>query len=149
MRTNNSKRFFRIAYALLMTIFFSMTPINASAIKATGSCPKNVMGGMHMGMTDSGEEMAGMKMSMDMSSPAAQLADTECVNCHGTHGISHSKDVPNLAGQNQLYLCEWLAACRSEGGKCESHEDVAIKLTEDEILGLSAFYASMPTFSKR
>ena len=99
---------------------------------------------MHMGMNHSGHDMAGM----DMQSPAARLADAECVNCHGVHGISHSKDVPNLAGQNQLYLCEWLAACRSEGGKCESHEDIAPKLTEDDILGLSAFYASMPIFSK-
>ncbi|MEN9681976.1 MAG: hypothetical protein RLZZ627_1869 [Pseudomonadota bacterium] len=146
MRRNNSVRFIRLAQALLATAFLSMNSLNAWAIKATGTCPKNVMGGMHMGMNHSGHDMAGM--NMDMNSPSAKLADAECVNCHGTHGISHSKDVPNLAGQNQLYLCEWLTACRSEGGKCESHEDVAGKLTEDDILGLSAFYASMPTFSK-
>ena len=144
MRTHNSVPFIRSLLALLVATLLGITSIDAWAIKATGTCPKNVMGGMHMGMDHSGHDMTGM----DMNSPAAKLADEECVNCHGVHGISHSKDVPNLAGQNQLYLCEWLAACRNEGGKCESHEDLAGKLSEDDILGLSAFYALMPTFSK-
>lgn len=144
MRTNHSFRSIRFAHALLVIFSLSMASMNAWAIKATGTCPKNVMGGMHMGMNHSENDMTGM----DMNSPAAKLADAECVNCHGVHGISHSKDVPNLAGQNQLYLCEWLVACQSEGAKCESHEDVAGKLTEADVLGLSAFYASMPTFSK-
>jgi cytochrome c553 len=134
----------RYTQAVLLATLLGLFSLNTWAIKATGSCPKDVMGGMHMGMDHSGHDMAGM----DMDSPAAKLADTECVNCHGVHGISHSGDVPNLAGQNQLYLCEWLAACRNEGGKCESHEDIAGKLSEDDILGLSAFYSLMPTFSK-
>ena len=144
MRTNDSIRLIRFAHALLLGTLLGMTSVNSWAIKTTGTCPKEVMGGMHMGMDHSGHHMAGM----DMGSPAATLADAECVNCHGVHGISHSKDVPNLAGQNQLYLCEWLAACRNEGEKCESHEDLAGKLSEDDVLGLSAFYALMPTFSK-
>lgn len=144
MRTNNFMRPIRFAQALIVATLLGMTSVNTWAIKATGTCPRDVMGGMHMGMDHSGHDMAGM----DMNSPAAKLADAECVNCHGVHGISHSKDVPNLAGQNQLYLCEWLAACRNEGGKCESHEDLAGNLSEDDILGLSAFYALMPTFSK-
>lgn len=144
MRTNNSTRRIRFAHTLLLGTLLGMPSVNAWAIKATGTCPAEVMGGMHMAMEQSGHDMAGM----DMSSPAAKLADAECVNCHGVHGISHSKDVPNLAGQNQLYLCEWLAACRNEAGKCESHEDLGGKLSEDDVLGLSAFYALMPTFSK-
>jgi cytochrome c553 len=131
-------------FFLFIGFLLVTTPFGASAVKSTGTCPKEVMGGSHMGMNHSKEDMS----QMSMNSPAAKLADSECVNCHGVHGISHSKDVPNLAGQNELYLCEWLVACHEEGGKCESHEDVAGKLSEEDILGLSDFYASMPSFSK-
>jgi cytochrome c553 len=128
----------------LITLLLTLASPISWAISETGECPKDVMGGSHMSMNHSGHDMS----QMDMNSPAAKLADAECVNCHGVHGISHSKDVPHLAGQNELYLCEWLVACKKEGGKCESHEDIASKLTEENILGLSHFFASMPTFSK-
>lgn len=128
----------------MLSLLLTTVTTSVYAIKATGTCPKEIMGGAHMGMDHMGHDMS--QMSMDL--PVAKLAEDECVNCHGVHGISHSKDVPNLAGQNALYLCEWLVACHEEGGQCESHEDIAGKLTEEDVLGLSNYFAAMPTFSK-
>jgi cytochrome c553 len=129
-----------------LALFLALITVTTSAwaIKSTGVCPKDIMGGAHMGMNHMGHDMS--QMNMDL--PVAKLAEAECVNCHGVHGISHSKDVPNLAGQNALYLCEWLVACQEEGGQCESHEDIAGKLKEEDVLGLSNYFASMPSFSQ-
>ena len=134
----------RLGLCLSIGILLISCPLSAQAIKATGSCPQELTGGIHMGMNHSGQ---GESQPKDHS-PSAHLAEAECVNCHGLRGISRANDVPNLAGQNALYLCEWLEGCRSEGNKCESHEDIAGKLTDEDIMGLSALYASMPTFSQ-
>lgn len=128
----------------MLFLILTTATTSAWAIKATETCPKDIMGGAHMGMSHMHHDMS----QMNMDSPAAKLAEAECVNCHGVHGISHSKDVPYLAGQNALYLCEWLAACHKEGGACESHEDIAAKLTEEDIVGLSNYFAAMPAFSQ-
>ena len=59
---------------------------------------------------DLGHEVMDMsKMHMD-ASPALKLSQSECASCHGLHGMSHADDVPNLAGQNAIYLCQWLAS---------------------------------------
>lgn len=134
----------RLGLCLSLGILLISCPLGVQAIKATGSCPKELTGGIHMGMNHSGH---GESQAQDLGA-AGRLSDAECVNCHGVHGISRASDVPNLAGQNGLYLCEWLEGCRSEGKQCESHEDIAGKLTDEDILGLSALYASMPTFSR-
>lgn len=133
-----------ITQVLIFGIALFCATENAWAISETGTCPDHVMTGTHMGMSHMNQDMS----AMSENDPWVKLADDECANCHGVHGLSHSKDVPHLAGQNALYLCEWLTGCHKEGKSCESHEDVAEKLTEKDILGLSRFYASMHSFSQ-
>ena len=113
------------------------------AIQASGTCPKDLSEGMNMA-----DMSAGTHEMPAMSPKAMELVDSECVNCHGTKGISHSHDVPHLAGQNPLYLCEWLAGCRTEGKRCESHEDLAEKFSDEEIIGIAQHYGMMPNFGK-
>ncbi len=77
----------------------------------------------------------------------AKRAEAECSSCHGTdgNGISASDDVPNLAGQEFIYLCSWLNACRKQGKKCEGHEDIAAQLSDQDIVDLAMFYAHLPS----
>jgi len=120
---------------------------NAYAVKEKGECP---MSHTHMGHgLDMGHESMDMGHMHMEETPTLKLSQTECASCHGLHGMSHADDVPNLAGQNSIYLCEWLAACRSEGKACESHEDIASKLTDRQIIELSEFYSHMHDFAMK
>ena len=114
----------------------------AMAIRQGGDCPMShahMAHGMDMDMSTT--DMSNMKMP---PSDGESLAVAECVSCHGKHGMSRADDVPNLAGQTAMYLCSWLAGCRAEGAKCESHEDIAAKLTDQNIMDLTEFFAHMP-----
>ncbi|GAB1718948.1 MAG: hypothetical protein NTAFB09_06790 [Nitrosospira sp.] len=77
----------------------------------------------------------------------AKRAKAECSSCHGTdgNGISETDDIPNLAGQEFIYLCAWLEACRKQGEKCEGHEDIAAQLSNQDIADLAMFYAHLPS----
>lgn len=120
-------------------------PDIALAIKASGSCPIDLSSEMHMGdMSGSAHAMS----AMSMPKKTLELIESECINCHGTRGISHSHDVPHLAGQNALYLCEWLSACHKEGTQCESHEDLATDWTDEDLIALARHYSMMPSFSQ-
>ena len=100
-------------------------------VRLSGSCP-----------ADHAADMGGSK-----SKAGAKYAEAECSSCHGTdgNGISSSDDVPNLAGQEFIYLCAWLDACRKQGEKCESHEDIAAQLSDQDIVDLAMFYAHLPS----
>jgi cytochrome c553 len=127
---------------LLMSITFP-----AFAIKATGDCP---LTHEHMGHgADMGSESMDMSKGHEMKTTTLQYTQHECATCHGLHGMSRGSDVPNLAGQNQTYLCQWLVGCREEGKACESHEDLSSKWSNQEIIELSEFYSHMHDFGKK
>ena len=109
------------------------------AVPQSGSCP---VGHHHMGHS---MEHAKMTKASKGIKPVEKLAEAECSNCHGIKGISTSDDVPNLAGQQPVYLCAWLDGCRTQGEKCEGHEDIAAKFTDQEIVDLADFYAHLPS----
>jgi cytochrome c553 len=108
----------------------------AFAVPQSGSCPAGHLHKGH-GMSQDAETGRGGNGIRIVE----KLADAECSSCHGAKGISVSGDVPNLAGQQFMYLCAWLDGCRTQGEKCEGHEDIAAKLTDQEIVDLSEFYA--------
>ena len=110
----------------------------AFAVPQSGSCPA---GHLHRGYDRTHYAEIGKKATGIQT--VENLADDECSNCHGLKGISVSDDVPNLAGQQFMYLCKWLDGCRTQGEKCEGHEDIAAKLTDQEIVDLSEFYARL------
>lgn len=115
------------------------------AIRASGECPIDLSEEMQMGdMSGANHDMS----AMQMAPKTLELIESECINCHGTQGLSHSHDVPHLAGQNALYLCEWLAACHQEGRQCESHEDLAERWSQEDLIGLARHYAMLPPFDK-
>jgi mono/diheme cytochrome c family protein len=61
--------------------------------------------------------------------------------CHGAQGISSSPEIPNLAGQKEVYLREQLLAFRNGRRKSELMTPVAEQL-DDETIGVLAAYWS-------
>ncbi len=108
----------------------------SQAVTFTGSCPA----GHHVIEHGAPHVMGGGAMDS-----IAKYAEDQCSNCHGRYGISATEDTPNLAGQNPMYLCAWLDDCRKRGGKCEGHEDIAAKFTDQQIIDLSEYYADLPS----
>jgi cytochrome c553 len=71
-------------------------------------------------------------------------ADSSCALCHGRNGVATMPGAPNLAGQQQIYVAEQLKLYRSGKRHNEVMNVIAKTLTDQEIEGLSLWYASIP-----
>jgi cytochrome c553 len=70
--------------------------------------------------------------------------ETQCSSCHGVDGKGVSDNIPNLAGQEPMYLCGWLAGCREQGDQCSDHEDIAAQFTNQQLLDFAEYYSHLP-----
>lgn len=133
MKYKSKTKSILMASTLLCLLGFSGV---SHAVRLTGSCP--------MGHA---MDMSGMDMKGGGMKSVAKLAEAQCSNCHGTdgNGVRASDDVPNLAGQEFMYLCAWLDACRTQGKKCEGHEDLAAQLSDHDIVDFAMFYTHLPS----
>jgi cytochrome c553 len=127
---------FKIKLILTIASLLCLWGLSVASLAApaeSGSCPA---GHQHMGH--------GGNVNYQPDDALKKLADDECSSCHGTAGVSVSDNIPNLAGQDSLYMCGWLIGCRNQGDKCEGHEDLAAKFNDHEIVNLSEFYSHLP-----
>ena len=73
-----------------------------------------------------------------------------CFACHGVDGVatasglSIDKNVPNLAGETDLYLQFQLVFFRKGVRKNELMNAMAEQLSDDDLRNLSAYFASLP-----
>jgi cytochrome c553 len=84
-----------------------------------------------------------------LAAPAwAQQADlkliTGCVPCHGADGIAKFGEVPNLAGQNKLYLLNQLHAFHRGKRVHKEMDYMARFMTEEEMEAIAAYFSSLP-----
>lgn len=70
-------------------------------------------------------------------------APAACVSCHGIDGISVLPDVPNLAGEVNIYLDTQLKAFRIGKRKHEIMSEVAAELSDTEIREVANWYAKV------
>ncbi|ESR26829.1 c-type cytochrome [Lutibaculum baratangense] len=66
-----------------------------------------------------------------------------CAVCHGLDGIGRNPDVPNLAGDNAIYLRAQLHAFKSGERRHEQMSIIAQGLSEEDIADLTAWYSSL------
>jgi len=66
-----------------------------------------------------------------------------CAVCHGPIGVSVAPATPNLAGQPAIYVDAQLRAYRSGTRKNEVMAVIARPLTDDDIVNLAAWFASI------
>jgi len=74
-----------------------------------------------------------------------RVAEATCASCHGLSGIVKSKDksVPNIAGQRPAYLYTELRVYQS-GGRGATPMNNAVKfLSDDALVKVAAYYASL------
>ena len=133
MKFNSKMKSVLMLSTLLCLLGFSGV---SQAVRLTGTCP-----------TSHTMDMSGMSMKGNRFKSVEKLAEAQCSSCHGTdgNGINASDDVPYLAGQEFMYLCAWLDACRTQGKKCEGHEDIAAQLSDHDIVDLAMFYSHLPS----
>lgn len=67
----------------------------------------------------------------------------QCRTCHGLDGVGRMPNVPNLSGQNELYLEKELRAYRSGVRKAPQMSVIASGLSDEDIENLAAWYASI------
>ena len=72
-----------------------------------------------------------------------RVADASCARCHGANGISSAKGVPHLAGQRAVYLHLELQAYKSGARGKGMMPDAARFLSEDALIKVAAWYASL------
>jgi cytochrome c553 len=72
-----------------------------------------------------------------------KVAQASCANCHGITGVASAKDVPNIAGQRSVYLHRELLVYKA-GGRGNTPMNDAVKfLSDDALLKVAAYYASL------
>ena len=72
-----------------------------------------------------------------------QFADSSCVGCHGTNGISTTAGIPNLAGQRPAYLYITLRTYQT-GGRTNAAMNTSVRfVSDDALVKVSAYYASL------
>ena len=76
--------------------------------------------------------------------PIGQKLVSGCVPCHGADGIAKFAEVPNLAGQNELYLLNQLHAFHAGKRVHKEMDYMARKLTVEEMEAIAGFFASLP-----
>lgn len=67
-----------------------------------------------------------------------------CAACHGEDGLARSADVPHLAGQNEQYMLNQMAAFRSGQRRHPEMRFMARELSNQDIADIVRYYADLP-----
>jgi cytochrome c553 len=73
-------------------------------------------------------------------------APEACVACHGVDGLHTAEDVPNLAGETNIYIDTQLKAFRSGKRTHEIMSAVAADLSDTEIRDYADWYAAIELY---
>jgi cytochrome c553 len=94
--------------------------------------------------------VAAMAKEGDPTAGKAKAEAAGCFACHGVDGIATAdglavdKNVPNLAGEPNLYLQFQLVFYRKGIRKNETMNAMAQQLSDDDLRDMSAYFASLP-----
>jgi cytochrome c553 len=73
---------------------------------------------------------------------AGEAAASACAKCHGARGISNDPMVPNLGGQDPVYLVSAIKAYQERKRNCDA---LATPKTDEQIQNLAAYYSIQKT----
>lgn len=68
----------------------------------------------------------------------------QCAACHGPDGIARSADVPNLAGQHELYLYNQLKAFAAGKRPHREMRYMSRQLTDADMHAIAQYYERLP-----
>jgi len=77
---------------------------------------------------------------------AAELQDTiaRCAACHGADGIAREAEVPDLAGQHDVYRLAQLRNFRSGKRPHKEMRYMSRHMTDAELEAIARYYAQLP-----
>ncbi len=90
-----------------------------------------------------GDELRPLFAMPDDIAEGKELAQASCAACHGPVGISATAGIPNLAGQRPAYLYLELKAYQSGGRTSAQMIDRVKFLSDDALVKVAAYYASL------
>ena len=67
-----------------------------------------------------------------------------CAPCHGFEGLGHDASIPNLSGQNAIYLYNQIMAFRSGARKHPEMNFFSGQMTRQEIEQIVQYYSKLP-----
>lgn len=74
---------------------------------------------------------------------AGRAKARQCTACHGLNGLAKMPNVPNLAGESQIYLEKQLKAFRSGERTDPQMSVIAKSLSDQDIADLAAWYSGI------
>jgi len=90
-----------------------------------------------------GEDMRAVYAGPAEIAEGKAVAAGQCARCHGVQGISKTSGLPHLAGQRAAYLYVEMLAYRSGLRKNESMTSAVRFLSDDALVKVAAYYASL------
>jgi cytochrome c553 len=118
----------RIVLAVAVALVAGAVRLPEAAAQAGGATADD-MRAVYAGPTDIAEGKA--------------AAEASCARCHGANGISATTGLPHLAGQRAAYLYIEMLAYRSGGRKNEAMTAAVKFLSDDALVKIAAYYASL------
>lgn len=86
----------------------------------------------------------GNAKAVEAAVEAGKKASFFCANCHGPDGNSNIGEVPNLAGQNPVFLLEQIRKFGEGSRKNEFMEQLIRVLSEEDKINIAVYYAQQP-----
>jgi cytochrome c553 len=94
-------------------------------------------------LAQSGEEVRTLGASPMDIADGKHVAEMDCAACHNLNGVSTVKDTPNIAGQRPVYLYRALMEYKSGARSSEAMANAIKFLSEDALVKVSAYFASL------
>ena len=95
--------------------------------------------------------LAGLLLCGLLLAPAASAAPAQkpdflrgCIPCHGLDGIGRDAEIPNLAGQNEVYLYNQLRAFQKGRRPHKEMLYMSRKMNNEDIRALAACFSRLP-----
>jgi len=76
------------------------------------------------------------------------VATASCAKCHGLDGMSKSPGIPHLSGQHVNYIWAGLFVYKNGERQSRPMHGVVDNLSQDDMVNVAAYYASLPPFSQ-
>jgi cytochrome c553 len=86
--------------------------------------------------------LGGLAAPAHAQEPPAGLG--ECAACHGADGIGRDVEIPNLAGQHEIYLLRQLQAFKSGKRPHKEMRYESRQLSDADMQALAHYYSRLP-----
>ena len=88
--------------------------------------------------------LLGAGPALAQSDDLVDLIAEACAPCHGDEGIAKSVDVPNLAGQHNVYLYNQLRAFRTGKRPHKEMRFMSRQMTDADMRAIADYYSKLP-----